>query len=529
MDHAIVATYNPWLVLLSVIVAIFGIALAGTIGRRVMREREQQSEEKFRLLVSAVKDYAIFIIDEHGFITTWNPGAQFITGYSEEEVLGKHVSILYPANLPANTLDIELKTATNDGHFEAESIRRRKDGSIFWANIVIDPMFDSANKIKGYSKVVRDITRIKNANEDLERKVRERTEAVQQSETQLKIVANAVPHLLARLDKEENLLFANMAFCDWFGIKQEHVRKFNFEEALGSDRYPANKLFIDRVLKGETVNYERRSKSNADLKRETILNITFVPEFDDQEKVKGFILVATDVKSYKEIEEALQAAKKEAEVANETKSAFLANMSHEIRTPLGAILGFSELLTDPNTPPTEKENMTNIIKRNGKLLSTIINDILDLSKVEAGKLQIEKIDVRLNELIQDVYSFLELEASGKGLELKIEVDPNLPHAVKTDPTRLRQILFNIVGNAIKFTQKGFIKIKASNNPVDSNQIMFVIQDTGAGISEEQASKLFSPFTQADVTTTRKYGGTGLGLVLSKKLAQAIFSIYQVLA
>lgn len=501
--------------------SILGIALVGTIAQRLVRDREQQSAEMFQLLVGAVKDYAIFIIDEKGYITTWNSGAQNITGYSEAEVIGKHISILYPENLPADTLAAELETAKKDGHFEAETIRRRKDGRSYWANIVINPLLDKNKKIRGFSKVVRDITRMKNLNEELELKVHQRTEALQQSEMQLKTITNAVPHLIARLDKFENLLFANSSFCQWFGVSQEDVHQYHFAELLGSIRYPANKFFIDRVLKGETLSYERKSKSASDPTNETILNITMVPEFDYINQVKGLILVASDVRKYKEIEEALQNAKKEAEVANETKSAFLTNMSHEIRTPLGALLGFSELLADPKTPASEKENMAAIVKRNGKLLSTIINDILDLSKVEAGKLQIEKIDVRLNDLIQDIYSFLNLEASGKGLELKVETDTNLPAAIKTDPTRLRQILFNIVGNAIKFTDKGFIKITAKINPDNAEQIMFTVQDTGAGISEEQSKKLFSPFTQADVTTTRKFGGTGLGLVLSKKLAKAL--------
>ncbi len=500
---------------------ILGLALVGTITQRIIRDRELRSEEKYRFLVEAVKDYAIFIIDETGFITTWNSGAQKITGYTDKEAIGKHISIIYPANLPEDTLELELAMASETGHFEAETIRRRKDGVHFWANIVIDPLFDHNNKITGFSKVVRDVTRMKNLSEELELRVRERTLAVLHSEKQLKIITNAVPQLLARFDKDENILFANSSFCQWFGINQEDIKKYSFAEVLGPERYPANKFFIDRVLKGETLAYERKSRSKADPDIDTILNINFLPEFDDSEEVKGFILVATDIKKYKEIEVELKSAKQEAEVANETKSAFLANMSHEIRTPLGAIIGFSELLTDPKTKASEKENMIGIIKRNGKLLSTIINDILDLSKVEAGKLQIEKIDVRLNDLLNDVSQFLNLEATGKGLELYLEPEKDLPVAIKTDPTRLRQILFNIVGNAIKFTDKGFIKIKVKKNPENAQQILFSVQDTGTGISQAQANKLFSPFTQADATTTRKFGGTGLGLVLSKKLAKAL--------
>lgn len=519
-SNLIVSSGLVWVIALTTFF-ILGLAFLGTLAQRIMRDREYQSEEKYRLLVGAVKDYAIFMIDEKGSISTWTRGAQKMTGYSELEVIGKHISILGPSNLTANTTELELTTATKEGHFETESIRQRKDGSRFWAHIVIDPLLDNNQKIRGFSSVIRDITDIKELNETLEKKVLERTEALQQSETQLRIVTNAVPQLLARLDKNENLLFANSSFCHWFDVTKENLSYHKFADLLGEERYRSNKSYIDRVLKGETVIYERRSKSKSCSSTETILNVTYMPEYNDQNEVKGFILVANDVRSYKEIEEALQASKKEADVANQTKSAFLANMSHEIRTPLGAILGFSELLTDPNTSNSEKVNMTEIIKRNGKLLSAIINDILDLSKIEAGELKIEKINLQLKDLIQDVYAFLNLEATSKGLELKVEIDPHLPKNIKTDPTRLRQILYNVIGNAIKFTQKGSIKMTAQPNPENSQQINFIIQDTGVGITDEQALKLFSPFTQADVTTTRKFGGTGLGLVLSKELAQAL--------
>lgn len=224
--------------------------------------------------------------------------------------------------------------------------------------------------------------------------------------------------------------------------------------------------------------------------------------------------------NYKRIEDELKTAKIEAEVANETKSAFLANMSHEIRTPLGAVIGFSELLAKDNISPAERAHTIEIIKRNGRLVSTIINDILDLSKVEAGKMEIERVSINLMETVNNIAALLNLEATGKGIQLNVYSDPLIPKSIKTDPTRLRQILFNVVGNAIKFTQKGSVNVKIGRGS-DPAQIEFTIQDTGTGIAAEQAKRLFSPFTQADVTTTRKFGGTGLGLVLSKTFANAL--------
>lgn len=345
----------------------------------------------------------------------------------------------------------------------------------------------------------------------------ERSLVIQERESQLRTITNAIPTLVAQVDRNERILFANDAFCDWFNRTHKEVSKLRFEDVLGEDRYPANKVYIDQALDGKTVSYERLSFSGS---RKAILNITFVPEYDNDKRVKGFIIVAADVSKYKEIEAELKKAKEQAEVANETKSAFLANMSHEIRTPLGAVIGFSELMIDPDMSPSEKLNSIEIIRRNGKLLSTIINDILDLSKVEAGKLEIEKTDVDLFELLSETAALLNLDAAAKGVRLTVAFEGVVPNIIKTDSTRLRQILFNIVGNAIKFTEKGVVSLTVKLS-ADNSKLNFVVQDTGTGITPEQAQRLFSPFTQADATTTRRFGGTGLGLSLSKKLAIAL--------
>jgi CheY-like chemotaxis protein len=198
-------------------------------------------------------------------------------------------------------------------------------------------------------------------------------------------------------------------------------------------------------------------------------------------------------------------------------------MSHEIRTPLGAVIGFSELLVSEEMSPSERVNSVGVIKRNGLLLSNIINDILDLSKVEAGKLEIEKIDVPFSDVMKEIGSVLNLEAVEKGIELKVASEGMIPNQIKTDPLRLRQILLNIVGNAIKFTRHGSVSVnvKLATAENGSPKLVFVVKDTGEGISPDQVERLFTPFTQADVSTTRRFGGTGLGLVLSKKLANTL--------
>lgn len=249
------------------------------------------------------------------------------------------------------------------------------------------------------------------------------------------------------------------------------------------------------------------------------LTVTSV-KLDDSIVFYGFL---RDISERKKAIQDLLEAKENADAANMAKSAFLANMSHEIRTPLGAVLGFADLVVDPQVRPSEKANYIAAIKRNGELLSSIINDILDLSKIEAGKMQTVTHEVALIELLSDTKTLLDLQAKEKGIALNIAIDENVPEIISTDPLRLRQILINIIGNAIKFTSRGTVdvKIMLTNIQNGKHNLVIVVKDTGGGIGEDQIGKLFAPFSQADATFKRKFGGTGLGLVISKRFANLL--------
>lgn len=209
--------------------------------------------------------------------------------------------------------------------------------------------------------------------------------------------------------------------------------------------------------------------------------------------------------------------------SNRSKSNFLANMSHEIRTPLGAVMGYSDLLAVGDLSPKEKDTYIRVIKRNGELLSNIINDILDFSKIEAGKLEVISEVIGLSEIYDDLTKLFEAKASEKKIQLLIQRAPDLPEFITTDGLRLRQILLNLIGNAIKFTEKGTVRmdVQKINTRSEGDQICFDVMDSGCGIAPGTVKNLFQPFTQADETINRKYGGTGLGLVLSRKLAKLL--------
>lgn len=242
------------------------------------------------------------------------------------------------------------------------------------------------------------------------------------------------------------------------------------------------------------------------------------PTMNQNGEVTGLAMAANDVTVIKEAEIA-------AESASQAKTLFLANMSHEIRTPIGIMIGYAELLKDAALAPDENKRYLETIIQNGEQLSRIINEILDVSKVESEKIEIEKVDFSLTGLLAETFSVMAFEAQEKGLKFHYipDLDDDIDHVI-SDPTRLRQILFNIIGNAIKFTSHGSItvRVRSDLNSLDiKRNLIFDICDTGLGISSEQRDRLFKPFAQADGSMTRRFGGTGLGLYLSKRLSEAL--------
>ncbi len=222
----------------------------------------------------------------------------------------------------------------------------------------------------------------------------------------------------------------------------------------------------------------------------------------------------------------LNEAKEAAEAATRTKSEFLANMSHEIRTPMTAILGYSDILLDEEgigSAPPERIDSIHTIQRNGQYLLEIVNDILDLSKIESGKLAVEDVVISPHQIVTDVMSLMRVRSDAKGVALKLEYAGPIPQQVCTDPTRLRQILINLLSNAIKFTDDGEVRVVTRFHEVDTAtpMLQFDVVDTGIGMTAPQIDRLFQPFVQADNSTTRKYGGTGLGLTISKRLAEML--------
>ncbi len=248
------------------------------------------------------------------------------------------------------------------------------------------------------------------------------------------------------------------------------------------------------------------------------LSVSSAPIYNREGKIVAGVCAFIDITEKKNSENELRVAKEAAEAASLAKTRFLANMSHEIRTPLGVIIGHLDLLLSGKQPEGERLEAMQVMKRNADLLENLIEDLLDLSRVETGKLRIEKISFFLPNLISDVLSVVKLKAEEKGLELSFRFMSDVPNEIISDPTRIKQILINVLGNAVKFTDRGNISVS-----VDYAKpfLSFEVTDSGKGITPEQAASLFQPFTQVDSSATRRFGGTGLGLALSRRLAQSL--------
>ena len=343
-----------------------------------------------------------------------------------------------------------------------------------------------------------------------------------------KRVADALDSLaegLLIVDPKDQILHANQAFLDVLGVKSKKLigQKASRLGWIEGESEITSGLPWQRALE------EQRPLSNFALQltgvggetKSFVVNASPVVAGQDG-KFKGVLVTFDDVTTLEKQKIALGEAQQAAESANRAKSEFLANMSHEIRTPMNAILGFTDVLRRGlEQDASKRAQYLDTIHSSGSHLIELINDILDLSKIEAGKLELEITDTSPYQIIAEVAEVLSVRAQQKGIALRTSVEGEIPETIKSDPTRLRQILTNLVGNAIKFTEKGGVLIRCRLVNLVSGVIEFEIADTGIGMTAQQAARIFNPFEQADSSVTRRFGGTGLGLSISKRFAEEL--------
>lgn len=348
------------------------------------------------------------------------------------------------------------------------------------------------------------------------------TELEVESLRQYRNLADSIPHIVWKARAEGTVDYFNQVWYKYTGLTEGESIGSAWQSAIHSED-------ISRFL----LNWTRSMGTKKPFEIETRIRrhdnqwrwhwILAIPDLRGDE-VLSWVGTCTDIHDRKISEKNLLVAQQQAVSANMAKTYFLANMSHEIRTPMSAILGFTELLLNPKQNEFERQHAISTIHRNGKQLLNVIDEILDISKIEAGRLEVELIEFNLVDLLYDIKSLLAIKTEEKKLELKFVLENYVPMQIQSDPTRIRQILTNIVSNAIKFTEKGFVQVRVHwiGDQMDDTGILEIyVQDTGVGIKDDQVERLFHPFAQVDSSTTRLFGGTGLGLALSQKLAQAL--------
>ncbi len=335
-------------------------------------------------------------------------------------------------------------------------------------------------------------------------------------------VIDSLPVLIWQSDVNGLYTYFNSSWIEFTGRPLEHEIGLGWMKSIHPEDYQRCFEFLQKHFK-EKKSFEIEYRLQDSERKYRWMMGQGCPQYDSSGYYLGFIGYNIDVSDYKKHLDDLQMAKQAADAANIIKTEFLANVSHEIRSPMSIILGFAEIMRDENMSELERQDLLTRILRNGHQLLNIINDVLDVSKVEANKIEAESIQFSLYYLLQEIHELFDIKSQEKNLIFKINLSDSIPDLVKSDPTRIQQILTNLISNSIKFTNKGEVTLTVTSSPIENNKtyISFDVHDTGIGIAPEYQNKIFKPFGQVDATISRKYGGTGLGLFLSYRLAQVL--------
>jgi PAS domain S-box-containing protein len=492
--------------------------------QKKIRKSLRASEEKSRLLLQSVGE-GIFGVDLDGKVVFINPAANRMLGYGPAELIGHeihrkiHHSHADGSMYPKNECPMYLTRADGTDHHIADEVLWRKDGSSFPVEYTSMPI-KKDDRIVGAVVTFMDITIRKKAEEEAEHAAI----LIREKEAQLSTAVNSMVGGIFMIDKNLNFQLTNEQFHELYDFPQELGKKempfINFlrMRARRGDYGPGDpeKLLAKRLEMYQDPNQTKQINLYEDkVPGNRTTEVYRAPTADG-----GFVFVINEITARKKAEDELRIAKETAVEATKAKSDFLANMSHEIRTPMNAVIGMAHLALKTDLSAKQYDYLKKI-DNSAKALLGIINDILDFSKIEAGKLDMESVDFQLEDILGNISTLVGIKTQEKGLELLFKTDPSVPRALVGDPLRLGQILINLSNNAVKFTDTGEIVVLTEFVKKDKAQVTlkFSIQDTGVGMTSKQAAKLFQPFMQADSSTTRKYGGTGLGLTICKRLAE----------
>ncbi|HEX9161575.1 MAG TPA: PAS domain S-box protein [Thermoanaerobaculia bacterium] len=492
------------------------------------RFRDFSSAEELAMLVEEVRDYAMFVLDLKGTIRSWNRGAENIMGYSADEAVGRHFSLFYPPDDVARKKpDGELALAAAEGRMEDEGWRIRKDGARFWANTVITALRGPGGELRGFAKVTRDLTERREADERL-----------RQSEELFRLLISSVEeYAIFMLDPTGHITTWNAGARRIKGYAPEEIIGKHFSifypAAEKAARKPDRELEIAiREGKFEEEGWRLRKDGSR-----FWANVLITPVHDGRGELRGFAKVTRDITDRKEQQEMQQALLEQREArlqaeeerrraeasyrvaqeANRAKDEFLMTLSHELRTPLTAILGWARML--PAIPPGDQafHDAVAAIARGAQLQATLIDDVLDVSRIISGKLRLTRESIEVERVLNGALDAVRPSAEARSISIVLAFSNGLGNIVG-DATRLQQIVWNLLTNAVKFTPKGGIITLAARRT--SSHVQISVVDNGEGIDPAFLPHVFEAFRQAESPSTRVHGGLGLGLSIVRYLVEA---------
>jgi PAS domain S-box-containing protein len=494
-----------------------GFAIDVTERRRAEEER-RRSDERFRVVFER-SGVPLLLLSE-GRVVDCNAAAVRMLGAAgKQELVGLRPHELSPEIQPdgrasAERMDSVLTQLESgaDGELSVEWTCQRRTGETFVVQAVFSvvQLGESALVMAGW----HDLTEVRRAEQE-----RRRVQRV------LQIAVDAMPQRVYWKDKGGVYVGCNQAFAHDAGVGAPEgiVGKTDFDLAWRAQAH-GRRADDFEVMAGGRALVNVQERTTVARGGERWVRSTKVPLHDETGRTIGVLGTFEDVTEERAAKDELRRARDAAEAASQAKSEFLANMSHEIRTPMTAILGYADLLGEPGVDTGERARCVRTIRSNGEHLLTIINDILDLSKIEAGKMHLERVAVSPAVVMREALSLVRPRADAKGLRLEATFLTKVPREIVSDPTRIRQMLVNLLGNAVKFTEAGSVEARVSYEPPARGtpaRLRMDVVDTGIGMSEEVLSRLFQPFTQADSSVTRRFGGTGLGLTVTRRLAHLL--------
>lgn len=471
---------------------------------RAEHERTLRQQESFvRTLLAGAPD-AVVLAGEHGEVLEWNLQAEAMFGWTAQEALGQPIAqLIIPEELrQAHQEGIRRFAETGTGTLIGGTVRLpavRKDGTRLVAELSLAGIArDGTHAALGF---IRDVSASI-----------EREERIATSERRLQMIADNVPALIAYVNRDQRYVFSNARYQTLLGIDPKSMIGKTAREVLGAELHDRIADRIAGVLAGQDQHFETNVTREG---KERHLMTDLIPDRDEHGAVHGFYTMVLDITERKEAEMRQAASERRADAANRAKSEFVANISHEIRTPMNAVLGVAQLLE--NTPlRDDQREYANIIRASGLSLIAILNDVLDFSKIEAGRMTIEHERYDIEAVLDGASALMAANAVNKEIDVLVGIGANVPRFVVGDFVRMQQVVANLVTNAVKFTSAGHVSLLVDLD-AEGRSLVWSVDDTGIGMTPEQQGKIFQPFAQADTSTTRKYGGTGLGLTITRRL------------